>query len=107
MDQHRAQEFGRHFEMAVGREFGLAGEPHMVQHEDCADAGEDRSQKNMRAGEIQRTQASADHIVAELLHHLWQAGCAMCCGTYRKTVEETVRARSGKLCSGFPKACPR
>ena len=40
------------FEMAVGLEFGLARRPHMVHDEECADAGEDRPQQKMRAGEI-------------------------------------------------------
>ena len=62
--------------MTVGLELSIAGWPHMVQHENGADACEDWSQQNMRAGKIKRTQAGADDVVAELLHQEWLAGAS-------------------------------
>jgi hypothetical protein len=40
----------------------------VVQHENRADAGEDRPQQQVRAGEIQRSQSGTNDVVAELLH---------------------------------------
>jgi hypothetical protein len=40
----------------------------MVQHEDCADASEDRSQQMMGPAEVKRSQSGADDVVAKLLH---------------------------------------
>jgi len=40
----------------------------VMQHEDGADAGEDRPQQDMRTREIQRLHAGTDHGVAELFH---------------------------------------
>ena len=68
MGKHRAQEFRRDFEMAVGLELGVARRADMMQHENGADAGEDRPQQMMRAGEIKRFQSGADDVVAKLLH---------------------------------------
>ena len=59
---------GVDLEMMVGLEFGVAARADMVQHENGADACEDRPQQIMRAGEIQRFQSGADDVVAELLH---------------------------------------
>jgi hypothetical protein len=60
--------------MAVGLEFGLARPPHMVHDEDCADAGEDRPQQKMRAGEIKRIQSARITLFAELLHQSIMTG---------------------------------
>src|SRR6516165_3784100 len=68
MRQHRAQELWRHLEMVVRLERIAAARAHMMQHEDGADAGKDRPQHKMRAGEIQRSQSGTDNGVAELLH---------------------------------------
>jgi hypothetical protein len=40
----------------------------MVQHEDCADSCEDRSQQMMGPAEVKRSQSGADDVVAKLLH---------------------------------------
>ena len=68
MRQHHAQEFRRDLEVMIGLEFGIAARPDVVQHENGADAREQRPHQMMRAGEIQRFQASADDVVAKLLH---------------------------------------
>ena len=60
--------------MTVGLELGIAARADVMQHENGADAGEDRPQQLMRAGEIKRFQSGADHVVAELLHQEWLAG---------------------------------
>jgi hypothetical protein len=52
----------------VGLERGVAARADMVQHENGANAREDRPQQIMRAGKIQRFQTDADDVVAELLH---------------------------------------
>ena len=57
-----------HLEMAVRLEIVGTARPHMVQHEHRADAGQDRPQQDMRAGEIKRSQSGADNGVAKLLH---------------------------------------
>ena len=77
MRQHRAQEFGRDFEMMIGLELGVAARPDMVQHEDGADARENRPQQMMRAGEIERFQSGADNVVAKLLHRGWSGRLGM------------------------------
>ena len=59
---------GVDFEVMIGLERGVAARADMVQHENGADACEDRPQQMMRAGEIQRFQPGADDGVAELLH---------------------------------------
>ena len=64
MRQHRAQEFRRDFEMAIGLEFAVALWTDMVQHENRADTGEDRTKQMMRAGEIKRFQSGANDVVA-------------------------------------------
>ncbi len=74
MRQHRTQEFRRDLEMMVGLELGVAARADMVQHENGADAREDRSQQIMRSGEVQRFQSGADDVVAKLLHQEWLAG---------------------------------
>ena len=66
--QHHAQEFRRDLEVMIGLERGVATRPDMVQHEDGADARENRVHQMVRAGEIQRFQARADDVVAKLLH---------------------------------------
>ena len=68
MRQHRAQEFRRDLEMPVRLELGVACRANVVQHENGADACEDRPQQMMRAGEIKRFQPGADNVVAKLLH---------------------------------------
>ena len=68
MAEHRAQEVGRDLQMPVRLERAVALRPHMVQHEDRADAGEDRAQQDMRPGEVKRFQSGADNGVAKLLH---------------------------------------
>ena len=52
MRQHHAQEFRRDFEAIIGLETGVATRPDMVQHENRADAREQRSHQTMRAGKI-------------------------------------------------------
>ena len=52
MRQHQAQEFRRDLEVMIGLEFGGATRPDMVQHENRANAREQRSHQMMRAGEI-------------------------------------------------------
>ena len=68
MRQHRAQEFRGDLKMAIGLEFGVAARPDVMQHENGADAREDRPQQMMRSAEVKRSQAGADHGVAQLLH---------------------------------------
>jgi len=68
MRQHRAQEFRFDLEMMVGLKLGAAAGADMVQHENGADACEDRSQQVMRAGEVERFQSGADNGVAEQFH---------------------------------------
>ena len=68
MRQHRAQEVRRDLEMMVGLERVAAPRANVVQHEDGADAGEDRSQQDVRARKIQRLHPGTDHGVAELFH---------------------------------------
>ena len=75
MRQHRAQEFRLDLEVTIGLELGVAARADMVQHENGADAREDRSQQMMRAGEVKRFQAGADDVVAKLLHR--DAGCRL------------------------------
>ena len=72
--QHRTQELRRYFEMVIGLELGLATRPHVVQHENGADAREDRPQQMMGTGEVQRPESGADDVVAKLLHQKWMAG---------------------------------
>src|ERR1700722_11692264 len=64
MYQHRAQEFRRHFEMTIGPEFAVAARTDMMQHEDGAGAGEDRTKRMMRTGEVKCFQPGADDVVA-------------------------------------------
>ncbi len=71
MRQHRAQESRLDFEVMVGLEGPRIARADMMQHEDGADARENRPQQMVRAGEIQRFQAGADHGAAELLHQAW------------------------------------
>ena len=52
MRQHRAQEVGRNLKVTIGLEFGVAVRADMVQHENGADAREDRPQQIMRPGEV-------------------------------------------------------
>ena len=73
MRQRRAQEFRLDLEMTVGLELGVAPRADVVQHENGADAGENRPQQVMRAGEIKRFQPGADDGVAELLHQGWSS----------------------------------
>ena len=72
--QHRAQELRHHLKMTVGLERGVPARTDMVQHEDGADAGKDRTQQIMRAGEVKRSQSGADDVAAKLLHRGWLAG---------------------------------
>ena len=66
--EHRAQELRRDLEMTIGLEFGVAARANMVQHEDCADPCEDRSQQMMGPAEVKRSQSGTDDVVAKLLH---------------------------------------
>ena len=68
MRQHLAQEIGRDFEMTVGLEQAAARRANVMQHEDGADARQDRPQHMVRAGEVQRIEAGANDVVAKLLH---------------------------------------
>ena len=68
MRQHRAQEFRLDLEVMIGLEFAVAARADVVQHENGADARENRSHQMMRAGEVKRFQSGADDGVAELLH---------------------------------------
>jgi len=54
--------------MTIGLERGVTPRPDMVQHENGADAGEQRPQQVMRPGQIERAEAGADDVVAEFLH---------------------------------------
>ena len=74
MRQRRAQELGRDLKMPVGLELGVAMRADVVQHENSANAGENRSQQMMRTGEIERSQSGADNTVAKLLHQACWAG---------------------------------
>ena len=74
MRQHRAQEFRLDLEMMIGLELGVAARADVVQHENGADACEDRPQQMMRAGEIKRFQPGADDGVAECFIKAWLAG---------------------------------
>ena len=73
MRQRRTQEFGCDLEMAVGLKLGVTARADMVQHENGADAREDRTQQIMRTGEVKRSQPGADDVVAKLLHRDWLA----------------------------------
>ncbi len=68
MRQHLAQELRRDFEVPVGLEHIVAGRANVVQHEDGADASQQRPQHVMRTAEIQRVEAGANDVVAKLLH---------------------------------------
>jgi hypothetical protein len=60
--------------MAIGLELGIAGWADMVQHENGADARENRPQQMMGTSEVKRSQSGADDVVAKLLHQEWVAG---------------------------------
>jgi len=64
MRQRRAQEIRRHLRMTIGLEFVRARRADVMQHENRADAGEDRAKQMMRAGEVERSQSGADDAVA-------------------------------------------
>ena len=66
-----AQEVRRDFKMMVGLELGVAPRANVVQHENGADATENRPQHMVSAGQIKRFQPGADHVVAKLLHRGW------------------------------------
>ena len=68
MRQHRAQEVRRDLEMMVGLERVGTPRADMMQHEDGADARENRPQQDMRTRKIQRLHPGSDHGVAELFH---------------------------------------
>ena len=68
MRQHGAQKLRFDLEMMVGLEFRVTAGPHMVQHENSADACEDWSQQIMRTGEVKRLQSGTDNGVAEHFH---------------------------------------
>ena len=75
MSQRRAQKVRRDFEMMIGLKRAVAARTNVVQHENAADARENRPQQVMRAGEIQCLQPGADDVVAELLHYYrWPVG---------------------------------
>ena len=88
--QHRAQELRRHFEMTIGLEPGVALRADMMQHENGADARQDRPQQKMRPGEVQRSQSGADEIAAKLLHSemAGRFGCA--CETSGKPLKKQL-----------------
>ena len=67
-------QFGRDLEMPVRLELGVAVRADVMQHEDRADAGENRLQQMMRAGGVERSQSGADDTVAKLLHQACWAG---------------------------------
>ena len=68
MRQHGAQEFRLNLQVVVRLKLAFAAWAHMVQHENGADACEDWSQQEMRAGEVQRLQSGANNGVAEQFH---------------------------------------
>ena len=68
MAQRRAQEIGGDFEMPVRLERALAGRPHVVQHENGADARQQRAQQMVRPAEIECSQPGANDVVTELFH---------------------------------------
>ena len=68
MAQRGAQESGVDLEVPVRLERGLAGRPHVVQHENGADARQERAQQVVRPAEIERFQPGADDVVTELFH---------------------------------------
>ena len=61
MRQHRARNSGA-ISRCVGLKLGVAVGPDMVQHENGADACEDRPQQMMRAGEVKCLQPGADDV---------------------------------------------
>ena len=69
--QRGAQEVGRDFKMTVGLELGVAARANLMQHENGADAAENRPQQMVSAGKIKRFQPGADDVVAKLLHRGW------------------------------------
>ena len=79
MLQGRAQEFRLDLKMTVGLEFAVAAGSDLVQHENGADACENRSQQIMRTGEVKRFQSGTDNGVAEHFHQ----GLAACLSTSR------------------------
>src|ERR1700716_1501586 len=54
--------------MMIGLELGVTARADMVQHENGADAREDRPQQIVRPGEVKRSQSGANDVVAKLLH---------------------------------------
>ena len=64
VSQDRAQEFWRDLEVAVGLERRFTRRPHVMQHENAADAGEHRLKQPMCTGEIKHFQAGADDVAA-------------------------------------------
>ena len=92
--QHRAQELRRDLEMMIGLELGVTARADMVQHENGADAREDRPQQMMRAGEVKRSQSGADDVVAKLLHSgvAGRLGCD--CETSGKPLKKQLVGRA-------------
>ena len=64
MIKHRAQKVRRDFEVAVGLKQIVAGRAHMMEHEDGADARQQRPQHAMRACKIQGVKSGANNVVA-------------------------------------------
>src|ERR1700726_4246806 len=66
--QHGAREFRLDLQVTIGLELGVSARADMVQHENRADAREDRPQQIMRPAEVKRSQSGPDDVVAKLLH---------------------------------------
>src|SRR5579871_1963710 len=79
--------------MTIGFEVGFAARPDMMQHENRADAREDRAQQIMRSAEVERVQSGTDNGVAKLLHREAVGRLRGHSDIYRKTAEETVSPR--------------
>ena len=90
MRQHRAQEFRGDLEMPVGLEFGVAARADMMQHENGADARQDRPQQGMRAREVKRSQPGADDVVAKLLHSKIAGRFGCNCETSGKSLKKQL-----------------
>jgi hypothetical protein len=54
------QEFGRNFQPLVRPKFAAAGRPHVVEHQDRADAFEKGPQQRMGSAEIERVESGAN-----------------------------------------------
>src|SRR4051794_40253866 len=68
MAQGGAQEIRSDLEMPVRLERGFAGRPHVMQHENSANAGQKWAQQMVRPAEIECFQPGANDVATQLFH---------------------------------------